>query len=208
MWIPKTPAFSLLTLFVLALAGEAQASIQFPAVEIMTIAGDTGARSTGRAVGSAFTIDATALFSLSSAGVTLEDFPDTPFVVSTVRVDGRHFGPGTLTVGSLLSATFTSLTVNSLPVGASFSADLTYTGGSLASTSGVGRIEGSLFRSSVTAPIDATGAFVASSVIAKIGPVSTPVVPVPAAAWMFASGCAALLARARTSRRNLSVTAA
>lgn len=204
MSMRKTPpTLALLTFLVAMLAGQAHASIQFPALEIMTVTGDTGARVSGSTVGSALTMDATALFSLSSTGAILDDFPDTPFALSAARLDARTFGPGTVTVGSLLTATFSSLTITSLPAGASFSADLTYTGGSLASTGGAGRIEGSLFRSSATAPIDASGAFVASSVIAKVGPVSAPVVPVPPAIWMFASGCVALLARARTAQGGL-----
>jgi hypothetical protein len=202
MSIIKRPLRALCVLLALTVMAESHAAVQFPAMEIMTLSGDTGARAAGSAVGSALTMDASALFTLSSAGVILSDFPDTPFTVSATRIDARTFGPGTLTVGSLLSASFASLTIRSLPVGASFSADLVFTGGSLAPDSGIGRLEGSLFRTPATAPINASGAFVASDLVAKIGPVSPPVVPLPGAVWLFASGCAVLLARSRSARRG------
>jgi hypothetical protein len=173
----------------------AQAAIQFPALEIMTLADDTGATGSGAAVGSSLTLDATATLVLASTGVTLVDLPDTPFALTAVRIDASHFGPGTLTVGSLLSASFASLTINGFGSVATFGADLTFTGGTLAPAAGAGRIEGTLSASPAT--IDVGGAFTAPTLIAKLGPVEAPVVPLPPAVWLFGSVCAALFARRR-----------
>lgn len=199
MNVTKQLAGSVLALALCA-GGPAHAAIQFPALEIMTLAGDSGATSSGAGVGSNLTFDATATLLLSASGIVLSDLPDTPFSIVAQRINATQFGPGTLTVGGLLSATFSSLTIigaPTLPFGASFAADLTWTGGTLAPASGVGRIEGSLFASPATAPISPSGAFVAPSLIAKIGAVEAPVVPLPPAIWLFGSVCVALFARRR-----------
>ena len=98
-----------------------------------------------------------------------------------------------LTAGTLLSATFSNFTLVDLGFGfGTFSADLSYTGGSLQGGLTSGRIEGAI--SNAIPGVSNTVPFTADTVTAKVGPV---VVPVPAAVWLFGSGLIGLVSLAR-----------
>ena len=179
----------------LLFAMSSEAAVVLPQMEVLTLAGDAGAVSSGSAAGSSLTFGATSPVILTTSGVF--DIPDTAFSLTTTRINATTFGPGTLSVGTLLQASFTSLTLTSLPVGASFFANLTFTGGTYGPVGGSGRIEGALGAATITAPINMAGAFLAPNIAAKIGPVINPVVPIPAAVWLFGSACSVLLMQTR-----------
>ncbi len=125
-----------------------------------------------------FALDLTA-YNLSNAG------SNTPLLESfslNSYNDGSGNYAGTLSIGSLLSADFTNLTYTQDPFGGgAFSADLTYTAGSL-----MGSYTGGVLN----------GTFSASgNVIATVAEVQA--VPVPAAVWLFASGLLGLVGVAR-----------
>ena len=89
---------------------------------------------------------------------------------------------GSLSVGSLLAASFADLTYSEDPFGGgTFSASLSYTGGSL---------KGSYAGGSLTGNFLADG-----SVFATVAEVQA--VPVPAAVWLFGSGLLGLIGLAR-----------
>lgn len=201
-WLRTVLVAAAIAMPLLAINRPAHGAIEFPALEIQSLSSDSGATASA-AIGSTLTIDATALVILGSNGATLQDLPDTTFTLLAPRLDSRRFGPGTIGIGSLLSASFSQLTITAFPLGggAAFGADITYTGGALVNVGEVGRIEGTLARNPATAPIDVAGAFSAPTVIAKLGPVA-PVVPIPAVGWVFALGCAMLFARAQRVPAN------
>ena len=171
----------------------ANADVIPPALDIATLAGDTGVSSDGTTL----TVDATAFSIFTDPGFL--DIPDVDFslTASYSSFDGGityTFINGSLTAGTLLSATFGTMDILSLGGGmGNFLADVTYTGGSLAGGLTSGRIEGQ-FTNATSG--DFSGAFNADSVIAKVG----PVVPVPAAVWLFGSGLLGLVGVARRKK--------
>ena len=171
----------------------ANADVIFPALDIATLAGDTGVSSDGTTL----TVDATAFSIVTDSGFI--EIPDVDFslTASYNSFDGGityTFINGSLTAGTLLSATFDTMDILTLGGGmGNFLADVTYTGGSLAGGLTSGRIEG-LFTNASSG--DFSAAFTADSVIAKVG----PVVPVPAAVWLFGSGLIGLIGVARRKK--------
>lgn len=166
------------------LAGQAsRASVLYPQLDIVTQGADAGVVRSGDHL----SIDATAIaIILSNTVGDILDIPDTDFTLNTAV----STGDGLLTVGSLLTATFANFAFTDLGSGnAAFAADLSYTGGSLAGSLTVGRLEGAFLADTT----DLTGDFNASIVQAKLG----AVVPVPAAVWLFGSGLLGLVGIAR-----------
>lgn len=172
-------------------SGVAHANVALPALDIQLLGGDTGVSSDGTTL----TMDATA-FTIVTEGDPF-DIPDVPFSLSATydSVDGINYSfiNGSLSAGSLLSADFDNLVLNSLGVGlGTFAADLSYTGGSLVPGLTTGRIVGSF--SGATSGDFATPFTASTDLAGKIGPV---VVPVPAALWLFGSGLIGLAGFAR-----------
>ncbi len=172
----------------------ANANIVYPALDIQQMNADTGVASTATGL----TMDATAITVINSDGSVLYDFADQNFYLTS-----DASGSGTLSIGdsSLLTASFSNLALVDLslvsPGFATFDADLTYTGGSMAiaNISG-GRIEGAF---TVTSGVIGLGNdFTANSLSAKVGEVQT--VPVPAAVWLFGSGLLGLLGMAKRKK--------
>lgn len=181
-----------LLLAVVMLCGSAasSAAIVFPALEINPLAVESTA--------SGLTMTGTVPVILSDASTVLIDLvPDLTFSLVSDAA-----GAGSLTVdgGAALSATFSNLAINHIISGmVSWNADLTYTGGSLASGLTTGRIEGS-FGGITGFGIGASllgQKFTGTAGVAKLGTVAA--VPVPPAVWLFGSG---LLGLAGIARRN------
>ena len=158
--------------------GVSYAGVVRPALDIQDFGTDTGVSLNSLG----FSIDATA-FSIVTTGSPI-DITDVSFTLSSTSGSyGGEFGvfSGTFNVGSLLSGTFTNMSVMSLGAAdGQFGGDLLYTDGSLMGNLTGGRIE---------------GVFTGTSVVAKLGPVT--VVPVPAAVWLFTSGMIGLIGIAR-----------
>ncbi len=122
-------------------------------------------------------------------GGTPNPIPSEAFSLSATLATGA----GSLTAGTLLSATFSNFMLVDMGFGfGTFSADLSYTGGSLQGGLTSGRIEGAI--SNAIPGVSNTVPFTADTVTAKVGPV---VVPVPAAVWLFGSGLIGLVSLAR-----------
>lgn len=166
------------------------ADVVLPALDITTYAGDTGVASDG----STLSMDATA-FSIFTNGAPI-DIPDVDFSLTAAFNSFAGgitylFNNGSLSAGTLLTATFNEMTILSIGGGQGFfTADLTYTGGSLIGGLTSGRIEGTFLNATSG---DFSGAFTADTIIAKAG----AVVPVPAAVWLFGSGLLGLIGIAR-----------
>ena len=161
-------------------AGFAHAiDVPLPALDIQDFVddGDTGASLTPLG-GDAFDFDIDAtVFTIITTGAPI-DIPDQMFTLNSsgsISGAGGTFA-GTFSVdGGLLSGSFTELFVFT---NGQFFGNVTYTGGSLAGSLPGGVID---------------GVFTGSSVVAKLG----PVVPIPAAVWLFGSGLMGLVALAR-----------
>lgn len=168
----------------------ANADVVLPALDISTAHGGAGVSSDGTTL----TMDSTA-FSIFTNGAPI-DIPDVGFDLTATYsgFDGGityTFTGGSLSAGTLLTATFDTMAILSLGGGQGvFTADLTYTGGSLVAGLTSGRIEGNLLNATSG---DFSGAFTANTMIAKAG----AVVPVPAAVWLFGSGLLGLIGIAR-----------
>lgn len=139
---------------------------------------DNGPLDTGIAVtATTFDIDGTA-FTIITDGAPI-DIPDVDFRLTSTGVGGIFSGSFSVDGGAALSGTFDNLIVSLGPLGGGqFDGDVTYTGGTLAGSIPGGRLEGGW---------DDSGMF------AKLG----PIVPVPAAVWLFASGLIGLIGLAR-----------
>ncbi len=186
--------FQTLLLAVLMIFGSASAyAVTFPALELNPVAvtgNNTGLSMTG-----------TAPYILSDATTILLDLdPDLSFSLTSDTA-----GTGSLLIdgGLALSATFSNLVIASLGGGAVvWSADLTYTGGSLTGSLTAGLVEGgfggingfSMGQSLLGATFSGTGG------VAKLSPVGT--VPVPAAVWLFGSGLLGLAGIARRTTQS------
>ncbi len=158
------------------------ATIALPALDIQNFGTDSGMSLTATTLN----IGATA-FSIATSGTPI-DIPDVAFSLSSSSGSynaGTGSFNGNITIGSLLTADFTQLSIYDLAGGDyQFFGDVTYTGGSMMGNLTTGRIG---------------GVANANSVIAKLGQIT--VVPVPAALWLFGSG---LLGLAGIARRKAS----
>ena len=165
----------------------AYATVTLPAIDIQnfTSQGDNGATYVG---GVSLDVDSTA-FAIVYGGGNSDLLPLTDFQINdlagtagTAASFNNGFYEGSISIGSLFSAQFVNMTT-SKPVtvlgvtSQNFEADLFNIGGSLGGPTA--RIEG-VFRSNNT-------------FTAKVG----PVVPVPAAIWLFTSGLLGLVALSR-----------
>lgn len=175
----------------------ASADVIFPALAIDTFGTDAGISSDGTTL----TIDATA-FSIeldsiptSTISLTPADFSLTATYSSFDGGITYTFINGSLSAGSYLSANFDSLSMMSTGFGNGvFAADLIYTGGTLVAGLTNGRLEGGFVSATSS---DFSQAFTASNISGtKIG----PVVPVPAAVWLFGSGLLGLVGVARRNK--------
>ena len=176
----------LLVTAVLLVPGLAQAAVILPALDIQDMGTDAGASVSA----SSFSIDATAFAIVFDFAPAL-DIADEAFTLNSSSGSYDSSADGGLGYGSfagsfsvsggLLSGTFSNLEVFGYGNNDyDFSADLVYTGGSLAGSFTGGRIEGVISGSVITA---------------KLGEVT--VVPVPAAVWLFATGLIGLVGVAR-----------
>lgn len=165
------------------------AAVVFPALGINSTFGGAGVSS----VNGNLVIDATAYTILTSPS-TSEAIPPVTFTLNAVFdsfVGNTYsFTNGTLTAGSYVTATFDSLTLSG---SGQFSASLTYTDGTLVTSGASGSFDGSLFNPTST---DFSGDFTANPVIATV----SPVVPIPAAMWLFGSGLLGLVGIARRKK--------
>jgi len=179
----KLPALTLAAFF--SLSPTANADVIAPALEI----DDSGAGDFISRVGDSLTIDGTGTSIITDFGPPLAfvDIADVDFLL-TATYDSNNgtdyfFTNGTVNAGPYLNTTFNSLAMSVDPFGltATFTADFT-NGGS---------ILGSFF---ITGSLDSD--FTGDVLIAKAG----PVVPIPAAVWLFGSGLLGLVAVARRRR--------
>jgi len=185
--------FHTLLLAVLMMFGSASAfAVTFPALELDSVA---------------VTSDNTGLTMSGTVPYILSD-PTTMLVVLipdlSFSLTSNAAGAGSLQVdgGLALSATFSDLMITSIVGGTvTWSADLTYTGGSLAGGLTAGLVEGgfngingfSMGQSLLGETFSGTGG------LGKLGAVSA--VPVPAAVWLFGSGLLGLAGIARRTPR-------
>ena len=166
----------------LFIPGITNADVVRPALDIALLDGDTGAILSGDAPENfVFDIDATAFKIVTNDINNPIDIPDQSFTLHGTYDTTTELFVGIFEVaGGLLAGTFTDLkTIYLLDPGAwDFSANLIYTSGSLMGGLTGGRLEG----------IGNT-----NDLVAKLG----PVVPVPAAVWLFGSGLIGLIGIAR-----------
>jgi len=190
MWKLNRSGLSVLfsVLFVLLFCTGVSADVIKPQLDIQTLMGDGGISSDGFTLG----MDATAI-AIITDGAPI-DITDVDFSLKAQfdSFDGGiayNFKSGSLTVGSLLTADFSSLVLRDLgelgevaePFIGQFEADLSFTGGSLMGNLSGGRIVG-IFSSAN--PIDYSSNFTATTIIAKVG----PIVPIPGVIWLLGSG--------------------
>jgi len=185
-----------------ALSFGARADVAAPALDISTVFGGSGVAN----VGGNLTINATA-FSIFLEGTPVPppiDIPDVPFTL-TATYSGSSgpahtFVNGSLDAGPYMTATFSSMTLFNLGngLGQLLETPLVYTGGTLVSGLTAGSIAGSISNASsddFSLDFTATGP---QAFVAKAG----PVVPVPAAVWLFGSGLLGLVAVARKKKSS------
>lgn len=178
-------------LFVLCFSTGVNASVLKPQLDIQTLSGDFGVSGAGNLLG----MDATAIAIITDGGpvditdvgfsLTAQNYSITGGDGTTVNV--YTFDDGSLAVGSLLTADFSNLTLvlRSTGIGL-FYTDLSYTGGSLMGSLTEGRIQGVLAGAN---SLSFSSSFAANTTVAKVGPVA----PIPAAAWLLASGLITLI---------------
>ena len=210
----KRYAFVWRSLAVLALwvgADATQAAVVPPALDTAVLAGDTGVSN----VGSALTFDGTTYqLALDTTATNVIDIADVDFRLTATYNHqagaSYFFDNGTLTIGTLLTATFSNLAVQNLGRGiGKFSADLIYTGGTLAGTLTTGLLTGRFDSATATATglmaSDYSANFTASNFNAVVGTVNLPgapltAVPVPNSVWLMLSAVAAGWTIARRQR--------
>ena len=166
----------------IALSPIANADVVAPALEI----GDLGAGDFISGDATSLIIDGTGTSIITNfLPLTVIDIADVDFVLTADRGsnDGVDylFTNGTITAGTYINTTFDTLTMSENFGFASFWADL----------ANGGRIEGGFM---LTGDIAST--FGGDTLIAKAG----PVVPVPAAVWLFGSGLIGLIGIARRKK--------
>jgi len=187
-------------------AGVNATTVDFPQLIITTTQGGSGVSYTGNG-STLMTMEATASDidpSASSGDVFIN------VTLSTFSLSANlSTGIGTLTIGSLLSASFTDFVFTpTLIVGTStgnagnFEATLDYTGGELAGIYSGGILLGSAY--SVNTVDFAGPSWTLESIQARIGPVDpAAVIPVPAAVWLFGSGLLGLFGLARRKKNRI-----
>lgn len=184
----KSPKFAKFLLSVLLITAPilAKANVIYPALDVQNFnsQGDTGPAYVS---GVSFDADSTAFAIVYDDGTPSIALPETDFDLSSTFSGGGLYA-GTISAGSLLSGSFSDLTItyNGNVFGTdfwAFSANVTYTGGSLSTGISGGMMVGNF---------DSLGNFTA-----KVGEVA--VIPVPAAVWLFASGLLGLVGVARRS---------
>lgn len=177
----------------LVLTVAANATVVYPALDVQQLNADMGVASNSTGL----TMDGTAFAIIYPDGSNWPGFPDQNFSLTSDAT-----GSGTLSVGhgSILTATFSNLTLSDLGLlGSAFSgvgnfaADLSYTGGSMAANLAGGRIEGVF--NNATGIIGLGNTFTAGNMMIKLGKVQT--VPVPAAVWLFGAGLLGLFGLAK-----------
>ena len=165
------------------LSPTANADVIPPALDI----DDLGAGDFISRTGNDFTINGTAFALITDFGppLTAIDITDVDFVLNTTfsSTNGIDyiFTGGTVTAGSYINTTVTTLSISESFGFASFFADF----------ADGGRIEGGFILNG-----DLSGDFTGSLLTAKAG----PVVPVPAAVWLFGSGLLGLVGVARRKK--------
>jgi len=167
----------------IALSPIANADVVAPALEI----GDLGAGDFISGDATSLIIDGTGTSIITDFGppTTFIDITDVDFVLTADRGSNNGvdylFTNGTITAGSYINTTFDTLTLSEMMGFASFSAVLA-NGGS---------IEGGFMLTG-----DIASDFGGDTLAAKAG----PVVPVPAAVWLFGSGLIGLVGVARRKK--------
>jgi hypothetical protein len=192
-------ALLLSALFGLSVQSGASAAVVTPSLVVNNLGsqGDMGFTN----VAGNLSLDATAHMVSFSVGNTL-DIPDVDLSLTAIYSQSlaptfHVFSNGSLNVGSLLTATFQNLYIAEHGGGvASFSADLTYQGGSMKGPLTGGRIEG-IFSSALPLTGFASD-FTATTISATVGAVAiaapgNTVVPLPPSAWLMFSAMVATL---------------
>lgn len=172
----------LISTALIALSPIANADVVAPALEI----GDLGAGDFISGTSTSLIIDGTGTSIITNfLPLTVIDIADVDFVLTADRGsnDGVDylFTNGSITAGIYINTTFDTLTMSENLGFANFWADL----------ANGGRIEGGFM---LTGDIAST--FGGDTLIAKAG----PVVPVPAAVWLFGSGLIGLIGIARRKK--------
>jgi len=175
----------LISTALIALSPIANADVVAPALEI----GDLGAGDFISGDATSLIIDGTGTSIITDFGppITFIDIADVDFVLTADRGsnDGVDylFTNGSITAGTYINTTFDTLSMSVDPMlgFASFWADL----------ANGGRIEGGFMLAG-----DIASTFGGDTLIAKAG----PVVPVPAAVWLFGSGLIGLVGVARRKK--------
>ena len=172
-------------LFALSLSPATYADVIAPALEIDS----DGAGDYISGSASDLTIDGTVRSIISDFGPppVVVDIPDVDFLL-TADGNGNNgvdyfYTNGTISAGSYLNTTFSSMTISPFMGMASFSAVL----------DNGGTIEGAFIYAG-----DFSSGFMGYNLIAKAG----PVVPVPAAVWLMGSGLLGLVAVGRRRRQS------
>jgi len=165
------------------------AIVTFPALDIQDFGSDAGLAVTSTTLDIDATVFQIILDDLNQPASVM-NISDVAFILtstgssSTATPPGAPFPfitgtySGNFTIGTLLSGTFTNLSISGPASQPLISAAVTYTGGSLQGNLTSGQLE---------------LASVGSGVAGKLG----AVVPVPAAAWLFGSGLLGLVGVAR-----------
>ena len=171
-------------LFVLYFITGVRAAVITPYFDIQDLGADAGMSSAGGTL----VMDATAIAIITDgAPISLTDV-NFSLTAQFDSFDGGityYFDNGSLSVGSLLTADFSSLMLRDLGSGmGQFEADLSYTGGSLAGGLSSGRMEGIFSGAIPNNPPDYASDFTATTITAKVG----PIVPVPGVIWLLGSG--------------------
>lgn len=169
----------LMSTALIALSPIANADVVAPALEI----GDLGAGDFIAGDATSLIIDGTGTSIITNfLPLTVIDIADVDFVLTADRGSNNGvdylFTNGTIMAGTYINTTFDLLTMSELFGYASFTADL----------ANGGRIEGGFMLTG-----DIAASFSGDTLIAKAG----PVVPVPAAVWLFGSGLLGLVGVAR-----------
>ena len=172
----------LISTALIALAPIANADVVAPALEI----GDLGAGDFISGTSTSLIIDGTGTSIITNfLPLTVIDITDVDFVLTADRGSNNGvdylFTNGSITAGSYINTTFNTLTMSENLGIASFWADL----------ANGGRIEGGFMLTG-----DIASDFGGNTLIAIAG----PVVPVPAAVWLFGSGLIGLIGIARRKK--------
>ena len=172
----------LISTALITLAPIANAALVAPALDI----GDLGSGDFISGDATTLTIDGTGTGIITNFDpYTVTDITDVDFVLTATRGSNNGvdylFTNGTITAGTYINTTFDTLTMSENLGFASFLADL----------ANGGRIEGGFMLTG-----DIASNFAGDTLIA----IASPVVPVPAAVWLFGSGLIGLIGVARRKK--------